>query len=77
MFNVFYNKLVVLYSRTKLTKYKGVKNLSKKDNKKHRISCRLTDYEYELFVKLMQQENKNITQLMSNLIINEFKRSEK
>ena len=51
--------------------------MAKKEIKKHRISCRLSDYEYELFVKLMQQENKNITQLMSNLIINEFKRSEK
>ena len=46
--------------------------MSKKDNKTHRISCRLTDYEYELFLKLMKTENKNITQLMSKLIISQF-----
>lgn len=52
--------------------------MAKRDNKTHRISCRLTDYEYEIFLKLMKKENKNITQVMSSLITSEYKkRSEK
>ena len=50
--------------------------MAKKEIKKHRISCRLSDYEYELFVKLMQQENKNITQLMSKLITSQFNKGD-
>lgn len=51
--------------------------MSKIENKNHRISCRLTDYEYEIFLKLMKKENKNITQLMSKLIISEFNKGVK
>ena len=51
--------------------------MSKKDNKNHRISCRLSDYEYELFLKLMKEENKNITQVMSKLITSQFNKGVK
>ena len=52
--------------------------MAKRDNKTHRISCRLTDYEYEIFIKLMKKENKTITELMSKLITSEYnRRSEK
>ena len=51
--------------------------MSKKDIKTHRISCRLTDYEYNLFIKLMKEENKNITQLMSKLIISQLNKGVK
>ena len=51
--------------------------MMKKVIKSHRISCRLTDYEYDLFLKLMKQENKNITQLMSKLITSQFNKGVK
>ena len=51
--------------------------MSKKDNKSYRISCRLTDYEYKIFLKLMKKENKNITQLMSKLITSQFNKGVK